>query len=166
MHKAQKCTIIEYNSSPTEDIMGEIRYLLVDSRVLPPVFAGVITAKELLETGTASSAAQAARMAGISRSAFYKYKDFVFNYSETDANTLSLAAQLSDRAGVFSALTAALYNCGANILTVNQESPVKGRANVTLTVTTDSVNTGSEELIEKLLSVDGVISIKINGGKK
>lgn len=146
--------------------MGEIRYLLVDSSVLPPVFAGVVTAKELLENGTAASASQAARMAGISRSAFYKYKDFVFNYSETDANKLNLAAQLSDRAGVFSALTTVLYNCGANILTVNQESPIKGRANVTLTVTTDGVNISSEELIEKLLGVNGVISIKINGGKK
>lgn len=166
MQNGKECTIIEYNSSSTEDIMEEIRYLLVDSRVLPPVFTGVITAKELLESGAASSAAQAARMAGISRSAFYKYKDFVFNYSETNADTLSLSARLSDRAGVFSALTTALYNFGANILTVNQELPVKGKANVSLTVTTEGVSMSSDRLIERLLEVDGVISIKINGGKK
>ena len=84
----------------------EDRYLLINSAVLPPVFEGVILAKELLASGKASSAAAAAKAAGISRSAFYKYKDYVFKYSALKGDTLNLNALLSDRAGVFSALTA------------------------------------------------------------
>ena len=131
-------------------------YLLIDPDILPPVFAGVIRAKELL----------AVKEAGISRTAFYKYKDFVFKYSGSGGNTLSLNAALSDRAGVFSALTAALYDCGANIITVSQGLPENGKANVSLTVSIGS-EIGADGLINRLLETDGVISIKrIDGGKK
>ena len=88
--------------------MEENRYLLVDPKVLPPVFEGVIRAKELLATGQVTSAAAAAKAAGISRSAFYKYKDFVFKYSAGSADTLNINALLSDRAGVFSAYRGSL----------------------------------------------------------
>ena len=146
--------------------MEENRYLLVNPRVLPPVFENVILAKELLASGKASSAAQAAKLAGISRSAFYKYKDFVFKYSGAGGNTLSLNALLSDRAGVFSALTAALYNSGANIVTVTQGLPENGTANVSLTVSIGE-NISPDELTERLTDIDGVISIKrIDGGKQ
>ena len=138
-------------------------YLLIDPDILPPVFAGVIRAKELLAEGKVSSTAQAVKEAG---TAFYKYKDFVFKYSGSGGNTLSLNAALSDRAGVFSALTAALYDCGANIITVSQGLPENGKANVSLTVSISS-EIGADELINRLLETDGVISIKrIDGGKK
>lgn len=145
--------------------MDKKSYLLIDADILPPVFSGVIHAKELLADGRLSTA-QAVKEAGISRSAFYKYKDFVFKYSDSGGSSLSLNAQLSDRAGVFSALTAALYSCGANIITVSQGLPENGKANVSLTVSIGSEIT-AEELINKLLETDGVISIKkIDGGKK
>ena len=145
--------------------MDKKSYLLIDADILPPVFAGVIRAKELLADGKLSTA-QAVKEAGISRSAFYKYKDFVFKYSGSGGNTLSLNAALSDRAGVFSALTAALYDCGANIITVSQGLPENGKANVSLTVSIGS-EIGADGLINRLLETDGVISIKrIDGGKK
>ena len=145
--------------------MSENKYLLVNSVVLPPVFEGVILAKELLASGKATSAAAAAKAAGISRSAFYKYKDFVFKYSGVSGNTLSINALLSDRAGVFSALTAALYDSGANIITVTQGLPENGTANVSLTLSIGDIS--PKELTERLLSVDGVISIKtVDGGKQ
>ena len=106
-------------------------------------------------------------MAGISRSAFYKYKDFVFKYSAGNVSTINLSAVLSDRAGVFSALTAALYKCGANIITLNQGLPENGTAAAALTVSLSAAEISPEELLERLSRVDGVISIKrIDGGKQ
>ncbi len=145
--------------------MKEDRYLLINSAVLPPVFEGVILAKELLASGKVTSAAAAAKSAGISRSAFYKYKDYVFKYSGLNGDTLNLKALLSDRAGVFSALTAELFSCGANIITVSQGIPENGTASASLTVSTGGIS--PEELIDRLLQIDGVISIKrIDGGKQ
>ena len=134
--------------------------IIVDSRVLPSVFGGVIKAKELIATGKAENTSQAIKMAGISRSAFYKYRDFVFKYTDNDTDNISLSAILSDKAGVFSALTAVLYECGANIITLNQGIPVDGAAAVSITIKTDGLNIPLEALISELQSVDGVISVK------
>ncbi len=134
--------------------------IIVDSRVLPSVFGGVIKAKELIATGKAENTSQAIKMAGISRTAFYKYRDFVFKYTDNDTDNISLSAILSDKAGVFSALTAVLYECGANIITLNQGIPVDGAAAVSITIKTGGLNIPLEALISELQSVDGVISVK------
>lgn len=143
--------------------MEKNRYLLIDSEILPPVFEKVIFAKELLASGEVTSAAMAAKRAGISRSAFYKYKDFVFKYAYDGGNTVNLNALLSDRAGVFSGLTAALYDYGANIVTVSQGLPENGTANVSLTV---KITKDPDTLLKILSGVDGVISIKMIEGEK
>ena len=56
--------------------------LLVKAEVLPEVFGKVVEAKRLLNCKKVSSATDAAKMCGISRSAFYKYRDAVFAYKE------------------------------------------------------------------------------------
>lgn len=141
-------------------------YFLVNSTVLPPVFKGVVLAKELLATGKAQNTSTAIKMAGISRTAFYKYKDYVFNYSNSTDKTVTLIAKLSDKAGVFSALTTTLYEYGVNIITINQSVPVDGVADVSLTIQMQNVTISLEDLLEKLNNIDGIVSIKtIIGGK-
>ena len=135
-------------------------FYLVNSKILPDVVKGVIFAKELLASGKATNTSQAIKMAEISRSAFYKYKDYVFKYDDNEKNTLNLSAVLSDRAGVFSALTTSLYENGANIITVNQGIPVDSVATVSLTVRTDNIKLSLPSLLNKLKAVNGVISIK------
>ena len=109
-------------------------YLLVNSKVLPSVFKSVIKAKELLASGEASSTSGAVKAAGLSRSAFYKYKDCVFRYEPADPHEITLNAVLSDRTGVLSAMTGALSGLGANILTVNQSAPKSGLASVSIKI--------------------------------
>lgn len=142
--------------------MKDYDMFLVKASALPEVFAKVIYAKELLEEGICTNVSAAATKAGISRSAFYKYKDQVFVYHKQDTeNNISISAMLSDRAGVFSALTTQLYAKGINILTINQNHPVDGIAAVTLTVKTDNLNVPIDALINHIRKIDGVISVKI-----
>ena len=49
-------------------------YLIVSKKILPEYLEQVITARNLLETHEAASITEAARMAGISRNTYYKYK--------------------------------------------------------------------------------------------
>jgi len=140
--------------------MKKNEFLLVSPKVLPPVFEGVILAKQFLADGTAANSSQAAKMAGISRSAFYKYRDFVFKETEINNNALSLNAVLTDKAGVFSALTAALYKIGVNIVTIHQGIPMDGTAAVSLTIRNDDPNLTTDKLIETLKGVDGILSVK------
>ena len=52
-------------------------YFIVESAVLPEIYRKVAEAKRLLETGEERTVNAATRRAGISRCAFYKYKDAI-----------------------------------------------------------------------------------------
>lgn len=52
-------------------------YYIVDAEALPEIFRKVVDARRMLDTGEAETVNQAVQLAGISRSAFYKYKDAV-----------------------------------------------------------------------------------------
>ena len=136
-------------------------FLVVNSKVLPSVYKNVLKAKTLLAEGKAPNASQAVKAVGISRSAFYKYKDNVFEYQPDSKNqTIHLNAVLYDRAGVFSAMTTMLYRHGVNIITVNQSMPVNGTATVSLTISIGSIKISLDELVQELKCVDGIISVK------
>ncbi len=142
------------------------RLLVVDTRALPEVFERVLTAKRLLMTGEAVSASEAARQAGISRTAFYKYRDMVFPYdvSAATSDLVTVHFLLDDRPGVLSALLTAFAEAGANILTVNQNIPVGGAASVSVTARCDRLGVSTEGLLLKLSGVAGVKRIlRING---
>ena len=100
--------------------MGKVNYLLLDMSVLPEVYVKVIEAKGYLQSGEAANASQAVKMAGISCSAYYKYKDKIFEYSEQGDDATTINAKLQDNAGVLSSVMNELYLAGANILVVNQ----------------------------------------------
>ena len=102
--------------------------LLVNASALPEVFQKVVDAKKLLASGLAKTASEASRMCGISRSAYYKYKDSVFEYTSPLGETVSLQASLRDKVGVLSAFLQYLYSNNANLLTLNQGLPINGIA--------------------------------------
>lgn len=140
--------------------MEKVNYYLVNASILPPVYSKVIEAKNYLASGEASSTSQAVKMAGISRSAYYKYKDSIFEYS-TDSNdeTLTINAKLKDNAGVLSALMNELYKAGANILSVSQSVPVNSVADVSVTVRATDMTVTVQVLIENIKSIKGVNSV-------
>ena len=121
------------------------KYYLVEASVLPEIFAKVIEAKELLETGQVRTVADAVACVDISRSAFYKYK-------------------LLDRQGVLSSVLAIFAENGANILTINQSIPTSGVAPVTITAATENMQTTMELFMAALKSAEGVIRVHIMAG--
>ena len=140
--------------------MQNSEFVLVNKKALPPVFAGVLLAKQLLAEGKSANATQAIREAGISRSAFYKYRDCVFPGSADNENSINLSVSLSDKAGVFSAMTTVLYENGANLITVNQGKPVDGIAAVSLTIDARHMRISADNMLELLKKTDGVISVR------
>ena len=144
------------------DIRGDTQYLLVDSKALPGSFLKVVQAKKLLAQGKAKTLSEATKAAGLSRSAFYKYKDCVFTYENTNARQIAtLSAELVDEPGVLSELLSALFKNGANILTINQNIPVDGVAPVSISMRTGALKVSAEALAENLRKLDGVVSLRI-----
>ena len=141
--------------------MGKVKYLLVDMSILPEIYAKVVEANGYLQSGEATSASQAAKMAGISRSAYYKYKDKIFEYNEQGDDVTALNAKLIDNAGVLSSVMNELYLAGANILAVNQSIPVNNIADVSITVRLSQTDVSTEDLISKIKNIGGVKSAEI-----
>ncbi len=140
--------------------------LIIDSCVLPEVFLKVIKAKQMLASKTAKSAADAARMCGISRGTFYKYKDFVFEYnSSSGGRIVTIFVILEDYPGVLSSLISRLYEAGANILTINQNIPVGGSASVSLSINTEHLRADLSALVSDLKEIDGVKSVESIGSE-
>ncbi len=141
--------------------MGKVKYLLVDMSILPEIYAKVVEANGYLQSGEATSASQAAKMAGISRSAYYKYKDKIFEYNEQGDDVTAINAKLIDNAGVLSSVMNELYIAGANILAVNQSIPVNNIADVSITVRLSQTDVSTEDLISKIKNIGGVKSAEI-----
>lgn len=143
--------------------MGKINYYLVNSSILPPVYSKVIEAKNYLAAGEASSATQAAKMARISRSAYYKYKDAIFEYNgESSDETVTVNAKLKDNAGVLSALMNELYMAGANVLSVSQSVPVNSVADVSVTVRVTDMAVSTQDMLENIRKINGVNSAHLS----
>ena len=141
---------------------NESKYLLVETKVLPEVFGKVVQAKRLLAQGKAANLSEAAKLAGISRSALYKYKDSVHSYDEgVSQRSITISATLEDRPGVLSSLLGELYRLGANILTVNQNIPSDGVAHVSISLCTDPAGSTQEELIVQVGKLPGIVGVKL-----
>ena len=142
------------------------QYLLVDTKVLPEIFLKVVQAKHLLASGQAKNSSEAARMMGISRSAFYKYKDCVYQYtSNVSENIITIYAALLDQPGVLSRLLGELYQVGANILTINQNIPVDSVAPVSISVSLEGLSVSREELFTALRQLEGVVEVRRISGQ-
>ena len=125
----------------------ERRFYLVDAQVLPEVFLKVVRAKELLASGEARSISAATRAVDLSRSAFYKYKDCIFD-SENGREVITVMATLRDETGALQSLLAGISAAGASIVTINQSTPENGAALVA--IRPDTMQMTPEELTEKL----------------
>ncbi len=145
---------------------GVQKLVVVNTKVLPDIILKVLEAKKLKACGEVKSSSDACRKMGISRSAYYKYKDCVFGYEEKTQNKLlSLYLLLKDQKGVLSAIISSLYEIGANIITINQNIPVDSVASVTISVRIESDEISSAVVKRKLLDTSGVVDVKIISGE-
>ena len=141
------------------------KYYLVDASVLPEIFLKVLEAKELLQTGEAPTVGEAVNRVGISRSAFYKYKDSITAFQDLrSGRILTVSVLLRDQPGLLSRVLSVFARCGANILTINQSIPVNGTAAVTISAETAAMTESTETLLNDLLSAEGVIRAEVVAG--
>ena len=140
-------------------------YFIVEASAMPEIFRKVAEAKRLLETGEETTVNGAARAVGISRSAFYKYKDAVRPFNDMlHGRIVTFQILLKDEPGVLSAVLNIFAQSGGNILTINQGIPVNGCAAVTIGAETSSLELSLEDLLAHAMEVDGVVRCEILAG--
>ena len=141
------------------------KYFIVEATALPDIFLKVAEAKRILELREADTVNEATLKVGISRSAFYKYKDAVQPFQNMKAgHIITLYALLRDNPGVLSNYLSIFAASGANILTINQTIPTGGVAAVTLSAETSNLTTTLEELVHSVEHLYGVITFEVLAG--
>ncbi len=144
----------------------QTQLIVVDASVLPDVIGKVLEVKKLLANKEEKSSAAACKRVGISRSAYYKYKNCVYSYEDKiTQRIINLHAVLRDEAGVLSSVLSALYDADANILTVNQNIPIDGVAGVTFSVRLNGEVQSPHQLQRLVSAVQGVVEVRILSGE-
>ena len=141
------------------------KYYIVEASALPEVFLKVAEAKRLLQTGEASTVNDATQMTGISRSAFYKYRDSVRPFQNMmSGRVITFQFMLQDQKGQLSSLLQIFTDHRTNIQTINSIIPTNGCALVTISAETTELTVSLEDFLKELSHVPGVIKAEVLAG--
>ena len=145
--------------------MPNPKYYIIEASALPDVFLKVAEAKRLLETGEVTTVNEATRRTGISRSAFYKYRDTILPYQNMmTGRIITFQLMLHDEPGVLSAILACFARWHANVLTINQTIPTGGCALVTVSAETEDMRIALEDFLHDLTGTSGVVKAEVLAG--
>ncbi|MFY9175203.1 MAG: ACT domain-containing protein [Peptococcia bacterium] len=140
------------------------KFYMVSKEILPETIVKTALAKELLDRGEVLTVNEAVEKVGISRSAFYKYRDGIFPFYQTSKEKIiTVFLNLEHITGVLSNVLNAVALLKGNILTINQGIPLQNMANVTLSIDTSDINGDIEEFIQKLQQIEGVKKVELVG---
>lgn len=141
------------------------KYYIVEASALPEIFLKVAEAKRLLSVGEAATVNEATQMTGISRSAFYKYRDAVLPFQNMmTGRIITFQLLLHDTPGILSDILTTFADLKANIITINSIVPTNGCAVVTISAETMDLTVPVEDLLLQLRSAKGVIKAEILAG--
>ncbi len=143
----------------------DAKYYIVEASALPEVFLKVAEAKRLLSSHEAATVNDATQAVGISRSAFYKYRDAITPLQNMmHDRVVTFQFMLRDEQGLLSNLLNVFAESGANILTINSIRPTDGTAIVTISAETRNVSRPLEELVDSFNEIYGVLRSQILAG--
>ena len=143
---------------------AKTNYYLVREEILPEAIKKTIKVKELLKKGEVRTINEAVEMLNLSRSAYYKYKDFVFPFYEASKEKIvTVALLLEHKPGVLSKVLNSVAADSGSIMTINQGIPLQGVANTTISIETNNLTVDLEALLDKLRMIDGVKRLEVLG---
>lgn len=137
-------------------------YLIIHKSILPEYYEKVLEVRHLMESGHIKDVSQAVREVGISRSTYYKYKDFILEPSEMAGGRKAvLSMMLAHEPGVLSALLGCISEAGGSVLTITQSLPIHNRASVTISLDVSSMSCELAQLIRLVEETPGVENAKL-----
>lgn len=135
-------------------------FLIVHKSILPENFDQVIEARELIQN-FGESVSDACRKVGISRSTFYKYKDYVFTPQKDFGKKAIIAMRLDNYKGVLSNVLNHIASHSCNILAINQEMPINNTAYVTVTMDVIDLKISYDDLLNSIKQLYGVKTVEL-----
>ncbi|BAH42830.1 MULTISPECIES: ACT domain-containing protein [Brevibacillus] len=142
----------------------EEKFYLIRSDILPESIAKTIEAKKMLESGEVDTVNEAVERVGLSRSAFYKYKDGIFPFNAMmSEKIMTFTFSLDHMSGYLSKVLTYVADQGGNVLTINQTIPLQGIATISMSVDMANLRVSSTEFLDGLQLIPGVRKAMIVG---
>jgi chorismate mutase len=135
--------------------MKDDEYYVIHRSVLPDYFEKVIEIKEIISSGVNIS--DACKKVGLSRSTFYKYKDYVNRPSTKVGKRVLLSFKLEDEPGALSHILNEIASRNANVLAINQEVPIHSIAFVNITADNMKMEISIQEFIQELMNLKNIL---------
>jgi chorismate mutase len=140
------------------------QYFLVREDILPEAVLKTMQAKDLLARGEVKTIHEAVDRVGLSRSAFYKYKDGVYTLNKLERERIvTISMDLEHRSGILSRVLGHISSFEGNVLTINQTIPLQGMANVVISVDTSLMVDRLTMMMDTLNSQEGVKKAAVIG---
>ena len=138
------------------------QYLIIHKSILPEYYEKVLEARHLLEDGRIKDVSQAVREVGISRSTYYKYKDYILEPTDISGGRKAvLSMMLAHEQGVLSALLIKISEARANVLTITQSLPIRNKASVTISLDLSGMKGNMSELVAALSETPGDEQVRL-----
>ena len=147
--------------------MGEKnQYYVLKEKAVPEVLLKVVEAKRLIDSGKSLSVQEATERVGISRSSFYKYKDDIFPFHETEkGKTITMVVQMDDEPGLLSVVLKRIAEFHANILTIHQSIPINGVAAISISIQVLETTKNISDMLTGLGAQAAVHHVKMVAGE-
>ncbi|MBR0307407.1 MAG: ACT domain-containing protein [Mogibacterium sp.] len=138
--------------------------MIVDKALLPPYCEKIALVKELIDEGKAADVSQAVKMAGISRSTFYKYRDMVRDISTVSMGRHAIISMMMRHSvGTLSSVLNIISRYGYSVWTITQNPPVDSKANVVITLELGEDAGKLDNLIREISDVSGLSRVQLLG---
>ena len=139
-------------------------FYLVHASAIPEVLQKTVQVNEMLNRGEVKTIYEAVERIGISRSAYYKYRNCVFPFYEMGKGRIVTLSMVMDHvSGCLLEVLKEIARGNGSIVTINQNIPYLQTANVTISLETKDLSVDIEELIRNLNQISGVYEVTIMG---
>lgn len=135
-------------------------YLMVHKSILPSCYEKVIRVRELIEKEK-FSVSDACKKEEISRSTFYKYKDYIFTPTVYYDKRILIAVKVINKPGSLSIVLNHIADNKGNIITISQETPIHDFAYITISVDTSNMTISLKKMLENIKDLKNVASVKL-----
>ncbi len=137
-------------------------FLIVHKSILPDFYTKVVDARNILDAHPDLSVSEVVKQVGISRSTYYKYKDYIFIPENSMASRKAVINMtLAHEEGTLSNVLNTLSRFGTSILTISQSIPIADKASVSLSLDLTNMRGTLDNMLDELRLISGVLNVHL-----
>lgn len=137
-------------------------FYLVHESILPSYYKTIIEVRKMINDDKIS-VSDACKEKNISRSTYYKYKNFIFVPNTEHVRKANIVFIVQNQLGVLSNIINKISEHNASIISINQDTPIQMTAYVLISIAIENMDITLDELIIQLKKLSYINSVELRG---